>query len=213
MQTTPPPRNLKKVKNLYKTIISSAFLTLVLTGCESVNSALETTNAVLGAANSVLGAATGTSTSSGGGYSGSPTASQQSQMSSAVAYKASNAQLKQAVAEANPVIKQFLSVASCQLGDGTGAMTGVARITASQTTGLRSSTREFTRLRKPNNHPQGKCLTVARVDSWEMIAKNAFEFSVLLVSDESGESLVRYMGMRKENGEWRVYKFQNSAGV
>ena len=138
-------------------------------------------------------------------YSQKPNAQQQAQINSALTYKASNAQLKQAITEAKPVIYQFLEAASCQFGFAN-HIQGVAKITATE---LDSWTHDhyFFTLTPDDNHPKGKCLNVERINSWSMKAKNAFEFKVLFISEESGESITRNMGMRKEDGEWRVYKF------
>lgn len=177
-------------------------LTVGLAGCESTAEVLNSTARVLNSTSAVLGGTNSTSASSSaqGSYTQKPNAQQQAQLNTALTYKASNAQLKQAITEAKPVIYQFLEVASCQLtGRGT-YLNGVARITSSERD-------HFVAMYKPSNHPEGKCLNVERVDSWEMVAKNAFDFRVLFVSEESGESRIGIMGMRKEDGEWRVYRF------
>lgn len=177
-------------------------LAVGLAGCESTAEVLNSTARVLNSTSAVLGGTNSTSSSSSaqGSYTQKPNAQQQAQLNTALTYKASNAQLKQAITEAKPVIYQFLEVASCQLtGRGT-YLNGVARITSSERD-------HFVAMYKPSNHPEGKCLNVERVDSWEMVAKNAFDFRVLFVSEESGESRIGIMGMRKEDGEWRVYRF------
>ena len=177
-------------------------LAVGLAGCESTAEVLNSTARVLNSTSAVLGGTSSTSLSSSahGSYTQKPNAQQQAQLNTALTYKASNAQLKQAITEAKPVIYQFLEVASCQLtGRGT-YLNGVARITSSERD-------HFVAMYKPSNHPEGKCLNVERVDSWEMVAKNAFDFRVLFVSEESGESRIGIMGMRKEDGEWRVYRF------
>lgn len=177
-------------------------LAVGLAGCESTAEVLNSTARVLNSTSAVLGGTNSTSASSSaqGSYTQKPNAQQQAQLNTALTYKASNAQLKQAITEAKPVIYQFLEVASCQLtGRGT-YLNGVARITSSERD-------HFVAMYKPSNHPEGKCLNVERVDSWEMVAKNAFDFRVLFVSEESGESRIGIMGMRKEDGEWRVYRF------
>lgn len=177
-------------------------LTVGLAGCESTAEVLNSTARVLNSTSAVLGGTSSTSSSSSaqGSYTQKPNAQQQAQLNTALTYKASNTQLKQAITEAKPVIYQFLEVASCQLtGRGT-YLNGVARITSSERD-------HFVAMYKPSNHPEGKCLNVERVDSWEMVAKNAFDFRVLFVSEESGESRIGIMGMRKEDGEWRVYRF------
>ena len=177
-------------------------LAVGLAGCESTAEVLNSTARVLNSTSAVLGgtSSTSSSSSSNGSYTQKPNAQQQAQLNTALTYKASNAQLKQAITEAKPVIYQFLEVASCQLtGRGT-YLNGVARITSSERD-------HFVAMYKPSNHPEGKCLNVERVDSWEMVAKNAFDFRVLFVSEESGESRIGIMGMRKEDGEWRVYRF------
>ena len=177
-------------------------LAVGLAGCESTAEVLNSTARVLNSTSAVLGGTSSTSSSSSaqGSYTQKPNAQQQAQLNTALTYKASNTQLKQAITEAKPVIYQFLEVASCQLtGRGT-YLNGVARITSSERD-------HFVAMYKPSNHPEGKCLNVERVDSWEMVAKNAFDFRVLFVSEESGESRIGIMGMRKEDGEWRVYRF------
>ena len=177
--------------------VAIGLIAVGLTGCESTAEVLNSTASLLNTTSSVLGGGSASSSSTSS-YSQKPNAQQQAQINSALTYKASNAQLKQAITEAKPVIYQFLEAASCQFGRN--RITGVAKITSSERD-------YFVSMFKPANHPEGKCLNVERVDSWEMVAKNAFEFRVLFVSEESGESKVAIMGMRKEDGEWRVYRF------
>lgn len=178
-----------------------------LAGCESTAEVLNSTASLLNTTSSVLngGSASSSSSSARSSYTQKPNAQQQTQINSALTYKASNAQLKQAITEAKPVIYQFLEAASCQVSHYNRVaedVKGVAQITSSDV--------EFylKAIDAPTNHPEGKCLNVERIDSWEMVAKNTFNFKVLFVSEESGESETRRMGMRKEDGEWRVYRFR-----
>lgn len=180
---------------------------VVLTGCESTAEVLNSTARVLNSTSAVLGGTNSTSSSSSahGSYTQKPNAQQQAQLNAALTYKAANAQLKQAITEAKPVIYQFLEAASCQISHYNRVAEDVKGVA-----GITSSDVEFylKAIDAPTNHPEGKCLNVERIDSWEMVAKNTFNFKVLFVSEESGESETRRMGMRKEDGEWRVYRFR-----
>ncbi|MBR3481987.1 MAG: hypothetical protein IKH45_03750, partial [Neisseriaceae bacterium] len=182
------------------TIACTAILGVVLTGCESVSTALETTNAVLGATNSVLGAATGTSSSSSSRSSSSysrsprPTAEQQLKIDN-LAFKASNAQIQRAIAEAKPNIQKMLRMTSCFNADGLKVIG-----TSDSTYSLNNpgSIGDF------RYHPKDKCLDVVRVFGWKMPARNALEFYVVYSSEISGETYKAHIEMRHEDGEWLV---------
>ena len=171
---------------------------MVLTGCESVSTALETTNAVLGATNSVLGAATGTSSSSSSRSSSSysrtprPTAEQQLKIDN-LAFKASNAQITQAINEAKPNIQKMLRHTSCFNANNMGAIT-------TSNAGLIYNPSGF------GYHPDGKCVDVVRVYGWEMPARNVLRFVVVYSSEISGETSKSSVEMRHEDGEWLVYR-------
>jgi hypothetical protein len=52
-------------------------------------------------------------------------------------------------------------------------------------------------------HSKSSCLTVKKIQGWEMPAKNALSFEVLFVADDSGESAKRwYKLQQQENGDW-----------
>lgn len=52
-------------------------------------------------------------------------------------------------------------------------------------------------------HPKSQCLTVQRVDDWQIKARNAFAFRALYVSDASGESrAIRYEFVKQPDGVW-----------
>ena len=173
---------------------------MVLTGCESVSTALETTNAVLGATNSVLGAATGTSYSSSSRSSSSysrsphPTAEQQLKIDN-LAFKASNAQIQRAIAEAKPNIQKILRETSCFNNK---ALTPY--LTSKANSG---GSAWFSRLSwKFNHHPENKCVDVAKVYGWKMPAKNILDFVAVYSSEISGETTSVQIRMEKEDGEW-----------
>ena len=192
---TPPPAKLKSGKFFGKSARYAAFLSLILTGCETVDSALTATNAVLGATNAVLGAATGnasSSSSSSSSYSRSPrpTAEQQLKIDN-LAFKASNAQIQRAVAEAKPNIQKMLRMTSCFNSQ------GVKAIATSDH--LYFINLAFT------YHPDGKCVDVVRVHGWEMPARNVLKFVVVYSSEISGETRDRTVEMRNEDGEWLVH--------
>ena len=185
-----------------------------MTGCESTAEVLNSTARVLNSTSSVLsgGSASSSSSSAHNSYTQKPNAQQQAQINSALTYKASNAQLKQAITEAKPVIYQFLEAASCQMYSTqpyAPDIKGVGKITSSNVPGGAAyyNGHNFWRIHAPEHHPKDKCLNVERVDNWSLETKNAFNFRVLFISEESGETVVKKMTMRKEDGEWRVYHF------
>ena len=54
------------------------------------------------------------------------------------------------------------------------------------------------------NHPDGKCVDVARVYGWKMPARNVLEFVVVYSSEISGESSKSAVKMINNDGEWLV---------
>lgn len=55
-------------------------------------------------------------------------------------------------------------------------------------------------------HPRSNCLTVTRLDSWKMLARNALTFRAVFVSEESSESTqVVYEMRRQPDGVWLLY--------
>jgi hypothetical protein len=52
-------------------------------------------------------------------------------------------------------------------------------------------------------HPKSECLTIDRIDGVNLLARNAFSFRVVYVSDTSGESsIANYKVIRQPDGEW-----------
>ncbi|GFO54497.1 hypothetical protein GMSM_15040 [Geomonas sp. Red276] len=103
--------------------------------------------------------------------------------------------LQQAVEEARPTIEKTLQISACYPNydiekylqpytSGGGVIIG-APMAAMQ------------------YHPKTQCLSVVRLDSWKMLARNAFSFRAVFVSDASGESRSLYYNMIKEpDGAW-----------
>ena len=169
-----------------------------MTGCEAVDTALTTTSKVLSATDSVLSAVTGTpSSSSSSSYSRTPrpTAEQQLKIDN-LAFKADNAQIKQAIAEAKPNIQKMLRMTSCFNAEGVQVIG-----TSDSKYGIRNPgaySADF------SYHPKDKCLDVVRVFGWKMPARNALEFVVIYSSAISGETQNVSVEMRHEDGEWLV---------
>jgi hypothetical protein len=52
-------------------------------------------------------------------------------------------------------------------------------------------------------HPKSQCLTVTRLDNWRMLARNAFSFRAVFVSDASSESVQEsYEMIKQPDGTW-----------
>lgn len=52
-------------------------------------------------------------------------------------------------------------------------------------------------------HPKSQCLSVTRIDSWKMTARNAFSFRAIYVSEPSGESRsIVYEMIKEPDGTW-----------
>ena len=152
-----------------------------MTGCETFGDALTTTSAILGG---------GSSSSSSYSRSPHPTAEQQLKIDN-LAFKADNAQIKQAIAEAKPNIQKMLRMTSCFNAK------GVQVIAVAGTPYLTNP--HFT------YHPDNKCVNVERVHGWKMPAKNILKFVVVYSSEISGETDSTNVEMRNEDGEWLVY--------
>ncbi|MBR6876664.1 MAG: hypothetical protein IKN18_01035, partial [Neisseriaceae bacterium] len=186
----------RNVKSFVKTIAYTACLSVVLTGCETVGTVLNTTSAVLSATDTILSAATGTTPStsslSSSSLSPRPTVEQQQKIDG-LTFKASNAQIQQAINEAKPNIQKMLRMTSCFKTKNMGTIT-----TAKASSLMHSPSFTY--------HPDGKCVDVSRIYGWEMPAKNVLKFVVVYSSEISGETRKCKVEMRHEYDEWLVYE-------
>jgi len=168
-------------------ITFSASCGLLLAGCVQE---MQQLNKDLGAVNTAL--AGGSTGNYGGSFAPTMTAQQESSLNNALS-TSNNGNFNQAKSEASNAIRQVIARSACDR-DTTRAV-GVYRAPG------------YTYFGSPLNslryHPKGQCLTVARIDGWEMPARNALRFRVLYTSDASGETRsLRYELTKQPEGEW-----------
>lgn len=114
-----------------------------------------------------------------------------------LATKNSNTALNQAVAEASQNISGFIKISSCQNTYGRGS-----RLNIYGAPGRDFSYADGVMMSMPY-HDKSRCLSVLRLQGWDMPAKNALRFEVVYVSDSSGESQKRNHELVKQpTGEW-----------
>lgn len=52
-------------------------------------------------------------------------------------------------------------------------------------------------------HNKSTCVSVLRIHGWRLLARNAFEFEIAYVADDSGESFARrHEVVKQPSGEW-----------
>ena len=169
----------------------------MLTGCETFGDALTTTSAVLRTTNAVLGGDSSSSSSSSSSRTPRPTAEQQQKIDN-LTFKADNAQIRQAIAEAKPNIQKMLRMTSCFNAQGVNVIgTSDSKYSIHNPDSGTGLTFRY--------HPKDKCLDVARVFGWEMPARNVLKFHVIYSSEISGETYNARVEMRHEDGEWLVH--------
>lgn len=61
----------------------------------------------------------------------------------------------------------------------------------------------FSPMVRMNYHPKSQCLTITRLDGWRMLAKNAFVFRAVYVSEASSETAsLHYKMVKQADGAW-----------
>ena len=162
----------------------------------------------MGAANSVLGAATGnTSSSASYGSNQQLSGTQLQKIDSGLTVQSSNTQLKQAVTEAKPNIRQFLSIAACQIHNTNASqIKGVSHLIATGT--WKYAVAPLNRGEILQAHPDGKCMEVSRIYGWKMEAQKSFSFKVLFVSPYSDQTTERKaVWIKEDDNVWRISSF------
>jgi hypothetical protein len=135
------------------------------------------------------GTATNSPTSQGGGMSLSEP--QKKQLNAQINPKTTDNQLKTMIAEAKPVLQKVLEMQACFHPNNS---YGMYQSNAGFFGGIGGYF---------SHHNMLECLNVQRVKDWRMTAKNAFEFSVVFVAEDSGESGKRGYEMQKQpDGVW-----------
>ena len=108
--------------------------------------------------------------------------------------KTKDAQLKAMIAEANPTIEKVLAMQACFYPTNSYGMY--------QSYG-RDFLQHFNEYYEFLHHDKSQCVNVQRVKGWEMIAKNVLRFSVVYVSEQSGESAELHYEIQKQlDGVW-----------
>jgi len=187
------------VKYCKKTLLLAAMLstTSVHAGfLADVNKKLEDVNKALGATPS-----TSQSVKATGRGLPTPTEGQLKAIDSALKVKGNNAALVNAIAEASESISGFIKIQTCIMDDRRGALLNIYAA---------PGTDEYNPMFYPmypagrmQYHDKSSCVSVVRMNGWEMPAKNALKFEVVYVSDSSGESVKeQHLLVKQSSGEW-----------
>jgi hypothetical protein len=103
--------------------------------------------------------------------------------------------LRQAVSEAKPTIEKVLQISACYPNFDIYKYLQPYAADGNVAFGAPIAGMQY--------HPKTQCLSVIRLDSWKMLARNAFSFRSVFVSDASGESRSQYYEMiREPDGAW-----------
>lgn len=174
-----------------KTILVLA-LSVVLTGCESVNSTLSSVNSVLGSINAGLSGGTATSGTSSSSIAMIDAATRSS-IISALDKAVAPSDAKALFESAKPTIDRMLQRAAC------GASGKDMEIFAAPNVGSMTYMGALWHM----NHHQSGCAHVARVNNIQKKAANAVSFTVLYQSPQSEETNKRnYTAIKQADGEW-----------
>ena len=129
-------------------------------------------------------AANETSTQASGMHLSEP---QKKLLKAQLALKTKDNLLKTMIAEGKPTIEKVLEMQACFYPDNSYGL-------------YRSGDGGFTVFTPAwfKHHNSLECVNVQRVKDWKMIAKNAFQFTVLYVAEDSGESTQMSYEMQKQ---------------
>ena len=112
--------------------------------------------------------------------------------------KVNDRAIHQAREEARPVIEKILEISACYPRFDIGRYLNAYSV--AENSGAYGHSAPMVMM---NYHPKSECLTVSRVDSWRMLAKNALSFRAVFVSDASSESSsVNYEMIKQPDGTW-----------
>jgi hypothetical protein len=96
--------------------------------------------------------------------------------------------------EARDTIEKILTISACY------PSWDIQRYLNAYTTGERQ---HMAPMAATHYHPKSQCLTVTRLDNWRMLARNAFLFRAVFVSDASSESTsIDYEFIKQPDGTW-----------
>jgi len=169
-----------------------AIIAVSISACTStlkdINSGLSTVNSTLN----------GQSTSQSNNYA-TPTQAQQQKIQSSLAYKVQDNDINNAVTEASPIISEFIGMNSCITGYNGSMLNRYAA------PGKLFPNNNYTGAPAPQMryHNKAACVSLLRIQGWEMPTKNALRFEVSYISDASGEVVKANNEVVKQpSGEW-----------
>jgi hypothetical protein len=157
----------------------------------SYSGATSTNVANAGTATSA-GAATNSPTSQGGGLSLSEP--QKKQLIAQINPKIKDNQIKTMITEASPIMQKVLEMQACFYSQNS---FGMYQSYGGQFVPLGDYVHPFI------HHNMLECANVQRVKDWKVVAKNAFQFKVVYLAEDSGESKEYTYEMQKQpDGIW-----------
>ena len=113
---------------------------------------------------------------------------------SSLSAKVNDNAIFQAREEARETIEKVMTISACYPGY------DINRYLNAYSTGERQ---HVAPMLAAHYHPKSQCLTVTRLDNWRMLARNAFSFRAVFVSDASSESVSEnYEMIKQPDGTW-----------
>lgn len=124
---------------------------------------------------------------------------QHAQIDMALSVKSRDQTLVQAIAEAAPVIKNFVKTNACITGYNGSALNAYAAPGKSYSTfGYDGAPMQLMKY-----HNKASCASVLRFHGWSMPARNALRFEVVYSADDSGETIKNVHELvQQPTGEW-----------
>ncbi|MEO4049441.1 hypothetical protein AAFN46_20470 [Pseudomonas sp. CAU 1711] len=176
-----------------KDMIILSSLALMITGCASVNSGLTTFNEGMASLNKTLASGLPANQRRVGSFI---TQDQEFKIKSNLAVKTDDNSINQAIAEASSVIESFAKAESCINNH---LDSSLELYTAP---GGKMNT-SYAPMMPMRYHDKTKCVSVAKIQGWFMPARNALQFEIVYVSENSGEVQKRgHEVVKQPNGEW-----------
>ncbi|MGL5292587.1 MAG: hypothetical protein ACRDBT_01610 [Aeromonas sp.] len=192
-----------------KIILTCSAVAFALSGCagnpmQNINDGLSSIHNSLDSVNSILSGKPSASSNA----TGSPqtlavfTPAQESQLVASLNQGSQDREINQAIREATPTISGVIKKYACDIDSN---MVSMNEFLAPGKTVLAVGYNIYDKY-----HDSSKCLTVVRVQGWQMPAKNALKYEVIYLSDISGKSSKRLAEVVKQpNGEWLLTSFSD----